>query len=143
MGSSLALGCCSSVSEGLEDEGPEAEKPPCAEGLSFRKTSRPSVHGLWPVADTGCDQEAKASEYWPVDVESWVNRSRGIGTPGPTGGGGSPGVGRGNTVLAECGALTFVDANVLASDLKILLPPDAEGGTLPGSCVEGAVPERT
>ena len=100
MGSSLALGCCSSASEGIEAEGPEAEEPPFAEGPSSRKTSGPSVHGLRPVADAGCDPEAKASEFWPVDMESRVNRSRGIGAPGPTCGGSSLGVGCGNAELA-------------------------------------------
>ena len=72
--------------------------------------------------------------------------SRSVGaffTPGPTGGGSSPGVSCGNADLAACGALTVVDANALASDSVVqTLPPSADSGERPGGCAEGAVPGR-
>ena len=45
-----------------------------------------------------------------------------------------------NTEPVDCGALTLVDANALATDnaVKTLLPPGAEGDARPESGIEGA-----
>ena len=143
MGSSLALGCCSSASEGLDADGPEAEEPPCAEEPSSMELSGLVVHGLWPGTDAGCPGSEgirilagkRGVSGQPVDGDrrprfNWrLRQSRS----------------RLRERRAACGALTAVDANALASDnvVKILLPPGAVGGTRPVSCVEGAAPGRT
>ena len=80
-----------------------------------------------------------------MDVDSVVNCSREIGGFGLTGGCSSYKVGCKNAELAAFEALTVVNANELASnnDVKILLPPCAEGTSHPWGCIKNASQERT